>query len=466
MRSRFVLRQKSRNGTKGEEMNTTKDMTNGDPVRLILGFAIPMFFGILFQQLYSMVDTIIVGRYLSVEALAGVGSTGSLNFMINGFVMGVSSGFSIPVAQRFGAKDYKDMRKFIGNILWLYIAFALTMTLIMGLLTKPVLLAMKTPEDILPHAFHYIYYIFLGIPVTYLYNILAGLIRSVGDSKTPVYFLIFSSFMNIALDILFILNMGMGVEGAAYATVISQFVSAVLCLFYINKKFEILKPGRDDLKFSARHASVLCFMGIPMGLQYSITAIGSVILQTAINNLGAIAVASVTAGSRIFILLATPLDALGATMATYAGQNIGAGKVERIKEGVKKATAIGMVYGIIASVFTFFFGDNMALLFVGSDQTVIIQQAHHYMFMSSLFFTALVVVLVWRFSIQGMGYSVFAVAAGIMEMVARIVISLFTSIFGFAVVVFSNPLAWILADLFLIPAFLYLVKRSGRQNKQ
>lgn len=441
-------------------MNKSKDMTKGEPVKLILGFAMPMLFGILFQQLYSMVDTIIVGKYLSVDALAGVGSTGSINFMINGFVIGVSSGFTIPVAQRFGAKDYKDMRKFIGNIIWLYLLFALGMTFGVSVMTKNILLLTKTPDDIIYHAYQYIFYIFLGIPVTYLYNILAGLIRSVGDSKTPVYFLVISSFINIALDIVFILFLHMGVEGAAFATVISQLISAMLCLLYINKKFELLKPSREERRFSKRHAITLCTMGVPMGLQYSITAIGSVTLQTAINNLGAAAVAGVTAGSRIFGLLATPLEALGATMATYAGQNIGAGRVERIREGVKKATIIGILYGIVAAVFLYFFGDEMTLLFLDANQVEIIKQAHLYMVVGAIFFSPLVVVLVWRFTIQGMGYSVFAIATGIMEMVGRIFISLLAPYFGFVVIVFSSPIAWLLANAFLIPAFLHLAKKS------
>lgn len=444
-------------------MNTTKDMTVGSPVKLILGFAIPLLFGILFQQLYSMVDAIIVGKYLSVDALAGVGSTGSINFMVNGFVIGVSSGFTIPVAQRFGAKDYKDMRKFIGNILWLYAGFALVMTLGVSVFTRQILVAMKTPDNIIDHAYNYIFYIYLGIPVTYLYNILAGLIRSVGDSKTPVYFLIFSSLVNVVLDIVFILNFGMGVEGAAYATVISQLMSATLCLFYINKKFEILKPRKEDLRFSRRHAMVLCSMGIPMGLQYSITAIGSVMLQTAINNLGSIAVASVTAGSRLTILVATPLEALGGTMATYAGQNVGAGKVDRITEGVKKATLMGAIYGTIACIFMFFFGDNMTLLFLDASQSEIIRQAHQYLFIGSVFFTPLVIVMVFRFAIQGMGYSVYAIAAGILEMVARGVASVLIPIFGFTMVSFSGPIAWLMAISFLIPAYFHLANKQKKQ---
>lgn len=239
----------------------TKDMTTGNPMLLILGFAVPMLLGMLFQQFYSMVDTVIVGQFLGVDALAAVGSTGAINFMINGFVMGVCAGFSIPVAQRFGAQDYKDMRRFVANAAWLSILFATVMTIIVSILTRQILIWMQTPDNIIDGSYQYIFYIFLGIPATYLYNLLAGIIRSLGDSKTPVYFLVFSSLLNIALDLTFIVVLHTGVAGAAYATVISQAISGILCLIYIRKKFDILKMEREEMQLTGRHALILCKMG-------------------------------------------------------------------------------------------------------------------------------------------------------------------------------------------------------------
>ena len=354
--------------------NEIKDMTKGSPFTLILGFALPMLIGLLFQQFYSMVDTIIVGKYLGVKALAAVGSTGSLNFMIIGFCIGVCSGFAIPVAQRFGAGDYRGLRKYTANAAWLSLVFSIVMAVIVCVLCRPILEWMKTPEDIIDQAFGYIFVIFAGIPATYLYNMTAGIIRSLGDSKTPVYFLLLSSVLNIALDLFTIVVLKMGVAGAAYATVISQAVSGLLCLLYMKKHFEILKMEKDEKKIDRHLIGRLCGMGIPMGLQYSITAIGSVILQASVNTLGSMAVAAVAAGSKVTLFFCCPFDALGGTMATYAGQNVGAGKLDRIKAGLKSSSIIGCIYAVIAFLILVFFSDKIALLFMDAGETETICQ--------------------------------------------------------------------------------------------
>ena len=315
---------------------TTRDMTVGSPMKLILGFSIPLLFGFLFQQFYSVVDTIIVGRFLGMNALAGVGATGSINFMILGFCMGVCSGFAIPVAHKFGAKDYVGMRQVVANCGWLAVIFSLVMTVGVSLLCRNILLWMKTPADIFEYAYSYILIIFIGIPATYLYNILSGIIRSMGDSKTPLYFLTLSAALNIGLDLLCILVLKMGVAGAAVATVASQLISGVLCLLYIRKKFEILHFNKEEWRVNPSHMKMLCSMGVPMGLQFSITAIGSVILQTSVNTLGALAVASVTAGGKVSMFFGCPFDALGSAMATFGGQNVGAKKLDRLGLGLKR----------------------------------------------------------------------------------------------------------------------------------
>ncbi|MDO5416107.1 MAG: MATE family efflux transporter [Lachnospiraceae bacterium] len=441
-----------------------KDMTTGNPTKLILGFAVPMLLGMLFQQFYSMVDTVIVGKSLGVEALAAVGSTGAINFMINGFVIGVCSGFAIPVAQRFGAQDYKDMRKFVANAGWMSVIFAAVMTVAISFLTWDILVWMQTPENIIQGAYDYILFIFIGIPATFLYNMLAGIIRSLGDSKTPVYFLIFSSIVNIILDLFFILVMGTGVEGAAYATVISQALSGILCLLYMKSRFHILKMEKDEIPLSGRHVVILCNMGIPMGLQYSITAIGSVVIQTAINGLGSVAVASVTAGQKVAMLFCCPFDALGGTMATYAGQNVGAKKLKRIEDGVKSATIIGSVYAVAACAIMYFFGGVIPLLFVDASETLVIRQAHQFLTINGLFYVALVFVNVWRFAIQGLGYSVFAILAGVCEMAARAFVGFaMVPFFGYTAVCFASPLAWLCADCFLVPAFRHCIRRLRKQ---
>ncbi len=437
-----------------------RDMTTGSPFRLILGFAVPMLMGLLFQQFYSMVDTIIVGKYLGVSALASVGSTSSINFMIIGFCTGVCSGFSIPVAQRFGAGDHHGLRCFVANAGWLSAIFSAVMTVIVCFLCMDILRWMDTPDDIIQGAYDYIFIIFAGIPVTYLYNILAGIIRSLGDSRTPVYFLLLSSVINIFLDLFTILVMGMGVEGAAYATVISQAISGVLCFLYMRSHFPILRMTREERKFNLRMAKILCGIGVPMGLQYSITAIGSVILQTAVNGLGSLYVAAISAGNKLTLFFTCPFDALGATMATWAGQNVGAGKIDRVKEGVKYALLIGCVYAVAAFVILTLFSKYLALLFLDADEVSTIGNVSLFLFGNSLFYIALVFVNVVRFSIQGMGFSTFAILAGVFEMFARTFAGMcLVPIFGYPAACFASPMAWIAADIFLVPAFLHCIKK-------
>ena len=438
----------------------TKDMTTGSPMKLILSFLVPMLFGLLFQQLYNMVDTIIVGKYLGVSALAAVGSTGSINFMIIGFCIGVCSGFAIPVAQKFGEKNETALRRFVANGAWLSLVFAVVMTLIVCIFCRQILVLMNTPEDIIDGAYSYIFVIFMGIPATYLYNMLSGTIRSLGDSTTPLYFLLLSSVMNIFLDFFTILVLHMGVAGAAWATVISQGVSGILCLLYMKKKFAILKMQGDEWKPDKNSMMILCGMGIPMGLQYSITAIGSVILQTAVNSLGSVAVASVTAGSKISMFFCCPFDAMGATMATYGGQNIGARKLDRIDQGVKACVLLGAVYAALALAVLYFFSDVVALLFVDAAELEILANTRSFLVANSLFYFPLALINIIRFMIQGLGYSKLAIIAGVCEMIARSFVGFcLVPVFGYAAVCFANPIAWIAADAFLLPAYRHVMGR-------
>lgn len=435
-------------------------MTQGSPLKLILGFAVPMLLGLLFQQFYSMVDTIIVGKWLGVNSLAAVGSTGSINFMIVGFCTGVCSGFSIPVAQRFGSRDYHSLRKYVANSVWLSAAFAAVMTVIVCLLCRHILSWMRTPDDIIGEAYSYIFVIFLGIPVTILYNLLSGIIRALGDSKTPVYFLMLSSIINIILDIVSIGVLNMGVAGPAWATVISQAVSGILCLLYIGKHFEILRIQKQEWSLDIACIGRLLGMGVPMGLQYSITAIGSVILQTSVNSLGSAAVASVTAGGKVSMFFCCPFDALGGTMATYAGQNVGAKKLDRIHQGIKSAILIGAVYAVAACIVLSLFGKTIALLFMDSNEVVILKQVGQFLIINSLFYIPLALVNIVRFCIQGMGFGAFAILAGVCEMVARSIVGFgLVPVFGFIAVCFASPLAWLMADAFLIPAYLSCARK-------
>lgn len=440
--------------------NTTKDMTSGSTMKLILGFAVPLLMGMLFQQVYSLVDTIIVGRFLGVSALAAVGATGSINFLIIGFCQGICNGFALPVAQRFGAKDYDGLRKYVGNSAVLAIIFGGAITLITVIACRPILELMQTPSDIIDLSYNYIVVIFAGIPAIMLYNILSAYLRSLGDSVTPVIFLVISAGLNIGLDLLFIVTFKWGVFGAAFATVLSQAVSGILCLILIIKKFDILHLKRDDWKLDWDYTRYLLIMGLPMGLQYSITAIGSVILQSSVNTLGSTAVASMTAGSRISMFVVCPFDALGSTMATFGGQNVGAGRLDRLGRGLRSAVTLGAIYSALILVVLIFFGRNLILLFVNASEVTVIAQAKQFLVTNAAFYLMLALVNIVRFLIQGMGFSGFAVFAGVFEMVARALVGLvFVPIFGFTAACFASPLAWIFADCFLIPAFFHCRKK-------
>ena len=441
-----------------------KDLTVGSPMKLILGFAFPMFLGLLFQQFYSLVDTMIVGKYLGVDPFAGVGSTGSLNFIVIGFCMGLCSGFSVPISQSFGAKDFPLLRKMVTNSVWLCTFFSVVITTLMLLFCRPVLTWMNTPENIFEYAYIYIFIIFAGIPCTILYNMTAAILRALGDSKSPIIFLAISSAINIGLDLLLIIVFRMGVDGAELATVVSQGVSGVISIIYIKKKFDILAMEKGDWKLERHLAGKLTGVGIPMGLQYSITGIGSVILQTAVNGLGSIYVASMTAGSKINIFLACPFDALGQTMAPYAGQNIGARKLDRVGKGLRAACIIGFIVSGLMVIVVKLFGDQLTMLFLDEKDPVIMQNSTQFLIIVSAFYCLLTLVNTVRFTIQGMGFSSLAIIAGVMEMIARgIAGMLLVPAFGYLGACYSSPLAWLLADAFLIPAFFLCKRKVARQ---
>ena len=444
----------------------TKDLTTGSPIRLIVGFALPTLLGMLFQQLYNMVDAMIVGKLLGSNALAAVGSTGSLNFFVIGFCMGVCSGFAIPVAQRMGAREPSQMRRYVANGAWLSILFALVITVATGLLCRWILTVMRTPEDIFDGAYTYIFIIFMGIPATFLYNLVAGVIRSLGDSRTPVYFLALSSMLNIGLDFALILWFEAGVAGAAIATVVSQGVSGLACLIYMAKRYPILRMTKEERRLDLRCCGVLCAMGIPMGLQYSITAIGSIILQAAVNTLGSLYVAAVAAGTKLFHLLACPLDAMGATMATYCGQNVGACKLDRLGQGVRSCTLLGLGYSILALGAMLLFAPQCSMLFLDPTETevaLLLDLTSQYIVIQVLFYFPLALVNIYRFAIQGMGFSSFAVLAGVMEMIARTASGLWlVPMFGYVAACIAGPAAWIFADLFLVPACFLCIARLRR----
>lgn len=436
------------------------NLTEGKPSSVILQFAVPVLLTSLLQNLYTTIDTIIVGQFVGKTALAGVGSTGAINFLIIGFCMGLCAGFVIPVANRYGARDYVGLRKTVANCLWTGIAFSAVITSLVCIFCRQILVLMRTPVNIIDDADRYIFIIFAGIPITIAYNLLAGILRSLGDSKSPLYFLMMSSVVNIGFDLISVTVLHMGVRGPAIATLLSQLCSAILCFHAIATKYDILKIQKEEWAFEASYAANLCKMGVPMGLQYSITAIGSVILQGGINSLGSDAVAAVAAAGRLNLFIMCPHDALGSTMATYAGQHVGARKIDRITEGLKASLKIGSLYCILVFLITLVGAPKMMLLFIKPGETEVIKQAALFLRINVALFVFVMIVNIFRYTIQGMGYSSFAVCAGVLEMIARTLVGVvLIPYFGFLSVCFASPLAWIFADCFLIPAYFWVLKK-------
>ncbi len=445
-------------------MAKVKDMTVGSPTKNILKFCLPLMVGNLFQQFYNMADTIIVGQFVGKNALSAVGSVGSLNFLIVGSVIGLCSGFAIPIAQRFGAQDIKNLKKYVANIIYTSIVVGIIFTTAAVLLTNPLLKLLNTPAEIYEDAYNYIIIIFAGIGATMFYNLLASVVRALGDSKTPLYFLLFSSFLNIGLDLLLIIVFNMGVKGAAIATVISQFVSGVLCLIYVKRSFPILRLTKETKALDFKFVKELLRNGIPLALQFSITAIGSVMLSSCINGLGADIIAAFTIGAKTQLMIVLPAETIGITMATYCGQNLGAKKFDRITKGVKRAIVVAFIYSAIGFVVARFFGPYISLMFIDKGETEVITLAQQYINMGSYFYPILAVLFVLRNSIQGVGYSMTAMTTGVFELVARAGMGFgFVNRLGYDAVCVANPVAWATADLFLIPAYIFVMKQVKKK---
>ena len=441
----------------------TRDLTQGSPMKLLLGFAIPLLGGFLFQQLYSFVDTLIVGAHLGYDKLGAVGSTGSLNFLINGFCMGICSGFALPIAQAFGAKDETEMRRFVIHAVSLCALISATLALVTGTLTPQLLGMLNTREDLMVDAVAYIRPIFFAIPATVLYNMTSGVMRSLGDGRTPMIAIVIAALTNIALDLLFILHFQMGVAGAAWATVVSQIVSGAWCLLVIRRKFTILRMQKDDLRWRVPFARRLLNMGIPFGLQYSITAIGSLTVTAAMNGISTIAVSAVAAAGKLSMLFCIVFDALASAMATFAGQNVGAKKLDRVHQGLKSASIVGCIYCVIAFLVVLFFGRGLVSLFVSADDPETLQQvldkAQQFLIVNSALYIPLLFVNIVRFTIQGLGFTTVAMTAGVMELIGRAGVALLlVPFFGYDAAVWANPAAWLLADAFLFPCYFTVMK--------
>ena len=441
-----------------------RDMTVGSPTKMILNFTFPIFLGNVFQQFYNMADTIIVGKFVGAKALAAVGSTGTIMFLIIGFLTGLTAGFTVPTSQKFGAGDMKAMRKTVGSAVILSAVVSIVMTIVSMLGMRGLLKLMHTPDDIFREAYSYIMVICAGIFAQVLYNLLASILRALGNSKTPLYFLILAAGLNVVLDLVFIIGFHMGAAGAAYATVVAQGVSGLLCLLYIIKKVPILHLTKDDWSLDSTLVKIQLGVGFPMALQYSITAIGSMMMQAALNLLGSLAIAGFTAGSKIEQLVTQAYVALGTTMPTYCAQNTGAGKVDRIRKGFRSSTSIGIVYSVAAGAVIMFVGKYLTPLFLSENIAEIMNYVDIYLKCVGAFFIPLTIVNVYRNGIQGMGYGILPMMAGVAELIGRGVVAIiaarYHSYFG---VCMASPAAWILAGGLLLVMYAHVIRQSEKR---
>ena len=437
-----------------------KNMTEGNPLKIILLFSVPVLLGNLFQQFYNMVDTIIVGQYLGEEALAAVGSTGCLMFLVLGFANGIAQGFGVMISHSYGAKDYKLLKHYVALSLLLTVAISAILTTITVSGSRLLLLWMNTPENIFELANNYIQVIFAGIILTMGYNVAAGILRGIGDSKTPLYFLILSSFLNIFLDVFLIVVIPLGTAGAAYATIISQGISALLCYIYMFRKFDVLKLHRDDIYVDLVGVINILSVGIPMALNYSITAIGTMIFQSAVNVFGSGVVAAYTAASKVSNIATQTLPTLGTAVATYCAQNLGAGKVHRIFDGMKQAFFLCIVTAALAAAICTLGGRFIVSWFINNPSEEVFSYAMQYLYTISWFMLPLAWIFAYRNALQGLNQGFVPMISGIVELVSRYaVILLFAKPFGYAGVCFADPAAWVTTGVLLMVTY-FLWKRK------
>lgn len=442
-----------------------QDMTKGPILSVLLKFTIPIMLGNLFQQFYNICDTIIVGRTLGADSLAAVGATGTISFLILGFAMGLSSGFSVVTSQKFGAGDEEGVRLSMTNGSILMLILGTIVTVFSVIFMRPILRLMNTPSDIFEYAHSYIVVICIGLLGTVAYNLFSSNLRAIGNSRVPLYFLVFSSFLNIILDLVFILAFHWGVAGAAWATILSQLVSAVLCWIYIIKKEPLLTPRREDWKLRANIVNAQLYIGLPMGLQYAITASGTMIMQSATNIFGSVAVAANTAAGKVSGIFTSIFMSFGQSIATYIGQNFGKNDRKRIRKGLKLSVMLSSGYAVIAGiVLCALLPYELELFFSGGDNmAMILPYAKVYAYLAALFYIPLGLIFIFRNAMQSCNHSMLAMAAGITELITRVICAeLAIKFHTFWLACFCDPAAWLVAGIYTTVAFYISAKKDER----
>ena len=452
-----------------EAKGMTKDLTVGNPLRVIVNYMIPVFLGLLLQQAYNLVDTIVVGRFVGANALGGVGAASSLCLMVFGATMGLCSGFCIPIANAFGAKEDSRLRQYLAHAIYLCGINAGLVMFVFLTFCRPILTAMNTPVENFQFAYEYVWVYFLGIPFAVLYNLASGVIRALGDSKTPLYFLFLSSACNIVLDLVFVVGLKQGVSGAAWATNISQAVAGITCVIYMVKKLPILHFRKGDLLWKWKHAGHLLANGLPLALQYCITFVGTMAMQVAINTLGTIYVNAVAVTNKISALLNCTFNAIGPTMANFVGQNVGAKKPHRVRQGLFSAIGISAVFSAIYLLAALFFTPQISGLFLSPDEPAletIVALVKQYLLTMGAFSILIGLIISHRFTMQGMGFAKLAILSGVLELAARLLTAfILVPMFGYTGACFGSPLAWVFASAFVVPmAYVCLGRLRKKQG--
>ena len=447
-----------------------KDLTKGNPLKLILGFYFPIMAGTLLQQAYNIADTVVVGQMVGADALAAVGATGSITFLVLGFVNGCCAGATIPVAAHFGAGRPDKMRRAVAGALNFTLLICGVITVLALPLLRPILRLMQYPREIFDYSYIYLLYIFAGTVCLGLSNLASGLLRAVGNSRTPLYSLAVAGIVNVGLNILFV-RMGMKVVGVALGTVISQLVSAVICTVYIFRKVPELIPRREDFALSCKAMHKASSLGVPMGFQFSITAIGTIVVQSVVNSLGAVAVSAVTLYGKIsLVFTGGVMEPIGLSMVTYVSQNLGAGRIDRIRRGMR--TALWLISGITAAsmLIGIFAGREMMSIFLSSAEPMreeILSTATHCLTLFTLCYPVLMPIFLYRNAVQGLGYGKIAMIGGVLELIGRCVISLaLVGPLGLTGPVLASPVAWLLASIFFIIAYEMIVRRLERHRER
>ena len=439
------------------------DMTTGSPQKLIIKFIIPIILGNIFQQFYNMADTVIVGRFLGNGALAAVGSTGTIMCLLLGCFQGFTYGFGLVCAQRFGAGDMEELKHAVGNAITLIIGITIVGTALSLTLMPKLLELMNTPSDIYNDAYGYIMIISGGLFAIVIYNLSASFLRAIGNSRIPLYFLILSAMLNIILDIVFIAYFNLGVWGAALATVISQAVSGFLCIIYIVLKVPILHIKPHHLKLDFYISKSQLSIGFPMAMQYSICALGIIVVQSTLNMLGTTAIAAYNAANKLETVVTQPFPAMGVTLANYCAQNKGVNNFERIRDGVKKGFWISTTYAVISAIAVNIIVPFVIPLFTTSNLSEMISYSQTFIFLDSLFFIPLGAIFVFRESLQGAGYSFMPMTAGIVELLSRFSMAVIAmNLLSFKWVCLANGITWLITGIFIAVVYYSIMKRYKR----